>query len=286
MALQAFLNAKNAAPGERAFGLGCTAAIATARDRKGDDRCHIAIQSESRTRTAELILDKSLNREAQERLCQEAIIGLMSEESGINVTHALEFSSDAHDAEDDWKDLIMDRANRCSPTDEFGAIFPGAFNPLHDGHRAILAMSAELLTCPVALEISIKNVDKPSLDYLTMRERLDQARPLPLVFTNAPTFEEKSVVFPGVTFIVGIDTLVRIQDPNYYDSVRARDNAITSIKDRNNRFLVFGRKINHKFQTLDDINLLPELRSICAGVHESDFRLDISSSKLRTDRSV
>ena len=283
MALQAFLNAKTALPSKRVFGLGCTAAIATSRDRQGYDRCHIAIQSESRTRATELTLDKTLTRETQEKRCRDAIIYLMAEEAGVTVNRAQGVASVAHDAGQDWRDLILDHSKIAGPSNEFGAILPGAFNPLHDGHRQILARSAKLLGCRAALEISIRNVDKPTLDYLTMKERQDQASGLSLVFTNAPTFEQKSVVFPGVTFIVGIDTLIRIQESHYYDSINARDNAIRSIKERNNRFLVFGRKMNEGFLTLTDVDLLPELRSICRGVDEKDFRLDISSSQLRTD---
>ena len=284
MALQAFLDATTNMPEQSVFGLGCAAAIATNRDRKGTDRCHIAIQSRSRTRSIELTLDKSLSREVQETACREMIIGLMAEESGIDVTYAHDFESVEHNASEAWQNLIMDHADKTAPADEFAAILPGAFNPLHDGHRQILARASELLACKAALEISIRNVDKPTLDYLTMRERQDQAAPLPLVFTNAPTFEKKSAVFPGVTFIVGIDTVTRIQEARYYHSVAARDSAIKMMKERGNRFLVFGRKMNEEFQTLDDIDILPALKSLCTGVNEDGFRLDISSSELRQSK--
>jgi len=286
MASQAFLRATTALPNKQVFGLGCSAAIATNRGRKGFDRCHITIQSESRTRSVKLTLDKSLNRETQEKLCRETILALMAEESGISVSYPEEHESDAHDASEEWQNLIMNRTDQAGPNDDFGAIMPGAFNPLHEGHRHILARSTELLGCKVALEISIRNVDKPPLDYLTMRERQDQAAPLALIFTNAPTFEKKSTIFPGVTFIVGIDTLIRIQQARYYHSAAARDSAIRSINESDNHFLVFGRTIKKQFRTLDDVDLLPELRSLCSGVCESDFRMDISSSELRVGPNV
>ena len=103
-----------------------------------------------------------------------------------------------------------------------------------------------------------------------MQERAKQGDNLRLIFSNAPTFEEKALAFPGVTFIVGTDTLVRIQEPRYYENIEARDNALKIIKNQNNRFLVFGRKINGAFQSLDDVKLVPGLRELCTGVDETN----------------
>ena len=273
-------------PEHRVFGLGCTAAIATNRHRKGTDRCHIAVQSENRTACIDLTFDKSLTREEQEAKCRNAIINLMAEESGIKTGQEEKLSTMAHNATEDWQNLFMDRV-AITGTDSTGtdsdvtALLPGAFNPLHEGHLQMLTRAGELLQDQVTLEISIRNVDKPTLDYLTMQERLEQAAGLPLVFTNAPTFEAKARLFPGATFIVGIDTLTRIQDERYYNSHAARDRALQLLQERGNRFLVFGRKVNDVFQTLDDVELLPGLTALCTGVNENEFRLDISSTELR-----
>jgi hypothetical protein len=81
------------------------------------------------------------------------------------------------------------------------AIFPGAFHPLHEGHRGIAEVAARKLNRPVAYEISVLNVDKPPLDYTEIHDRLAQFGPSEGVWlTAAPTFVEKSRDFPGAAF--------------------------------------------------------------------------------------
>ena len=283
MAVESFLRAKELMPGKQVFGLGCTAAIATQRERKGQDRCYLAVQGEKRTCSADLIFDKSTTRETQETECRKAILYLMARESGIVMEEIDELLTTTCEADQAWQDLLMGRTTMTECPEDLTGVMPGAFNPLHDGHNQILRKASELLDGPVALEISINNVDKPTLDYLTMQERAKQGDNLRLIFSNAPTFQEKAQAFPGVTFIVGIDTLVRIQEPRYYENIEARDDALKVIKNQNNRFLVFGRKINGAFQTLDDVKLVPGLRELCTGVDENEFRADISSTELRSD---
>ena len=105
---------------------------------------------------------------------------------------------------------------------------------------------------------------------------------MPLWFTRAPTFVAKSSIFPGATFVVGADTIDRIAHPRYYrGDPQARDAAIESIAAAGCRFLVFGRKAEDRFETLDDLSLPERLREICGAVTEEDFRADISSTALR-----
>ena len=66
-------------------------------------------------------------------------------------------------------------------------------------------------------EISVRNVHKPPLDYLEIGQRVAEFQQDEEVWlTLAATFDEKSRLFPGATFIVGVDTLQRIVEPRYY----------------------------------------------------------------------
>jgi hypothetical protein len=98
---------------------------------------------------------------------------------------------------------------------------------------------------------------------------------------------EKSELFPHATFIVGIDTLVRIADPKYYDGDPSkRDAAIAEIASRGCRFLAFGRVIDGEFKVLSDLTLPPAIAAICDEVPAAEFREDVSSTELRQSRGA
>ena len=194
-----------------------------------------------------------------------------------------------HDApaEPMWSDLLHGEIDVvCMPrpdTPRPETLFPGAFNPLHAGHEKIAQIATDITGAATAMEISIINADKPPLDYAEMAERAQQVTSrYDLWFTRAATFVEKARLFPGVTFVVGSDTIERIADPRYYDDDSAnRDKAIGSIRDLGCRFLVFGRKDGTRFISLGDIDLPATLLEVCQEVGEARFRMDISSTELR-----
>jgi hypothetical protein len=166
------------------------------------------------------------------------------------------------------------------------ALLSGAFNPLHSGHRHMAMIAEEILKRPVSWELSIANVDKPPLDFITLIERLDALQAEKdgrvIAVTRAPTFQEKAKLFPGATFVVGADTMLRIAEPRYYGGdVAKRDVAVASIARHGCRFLVFGRVIDGQFTTLGDLKLPAELRGLCDEVPASEFREDVSSTELR-----
>src|SRR5215471_16128047 len=87
------------------------------------------------------------------------------------------------------------------------AILPGAFNPVHDGHWGLAEAAANWLGLPVAFELSIANVDKPSLDPDEVERRRSQfAGRAALWLTHAPQFVQKAELFPGAVFVLGVDT--------------------------------------------------------------------------------
>jgi hypothetical protein len=166
-------------------------------------------------------------------------------------------------------------------------LFPGAFNPLHVGHREMADVAAEILGAPVEFEISIENVDKPPLSPAEIATRLEQFPPQqPVWLTRAAQFAQKAECFPQATFIVGVDTIARIADARYYahDSTAAR--AIDCIAGHGCRFLVFGRAIAAGFLTLSDVTLPAALAAICCEVPAARFRADVSSSQLRIARDT
>ncbi len=161
-------------------------------------------------------------------------------------------------------------------------MFPGAFNPLHAGHRKMAEIAAERLGSDVAYEISIENVDKPPTDFIEIDHRLRQFSVGEAVWlTRAPTFVKKAALFPGATFVVGADTIERVGQERYYGHRAALDEAISRIAAAGCRFLVFGRAIAGTFRTLEDLSLPAGLAALCTGVPAEAFREDVSSTEIR-----
>src|SRR5258707_6445797 len=85
-------------------------------------------------------------------------------------------------------------------------LFPGSFNPMHEGHALLARVAEELRQQPLAFEISVTNVDKPPLAGETVRHRLAQfAWKSPVELTRTPTFVEKARLFSGMTAVVVSD---------------------------------------------------------------------------------
>ncbi len=164
-------------------------------------------------------------------------------------------------------------------------LLPGSFNPLHAAHCQLAAVASERLGQPAAFELSIANVDKPPLDRAEIERRLRQFAGLaPVWLTRAPTFIEKARLFPGVVFVVGADTAARILSPRYYRDANL-DAALSEVRAHGCRFLVAGRiDVNGTFLNLDDLPLPAAHRDLFDAIPADVFRMDLSSTQLRTQR--
>lgn len=162
-------------------------------------------------------------------------------------------------------------------------LLPGAFHPLHEGHLQMAAVASRKFARPAEFEISVINVDKPPLEVSDLRQRTAQfSAEQRLWLTRAPTFLQKAKLFPGAVFAVGADTIVRIGDPKYYGHDRqAWEAAINAIASRGCTFVVFGRRLEDRFETLGDLEIPENLARLCREVPEAEFRRDISSTELR-----
>lgn len=294
MAMAAYRRARTLAPSATVLGIGATASLASDRPKRGPHRVYVAWQSASTTATSFLELEKGArSRQEEEQLVSRLILNEVAAATGAPGRLELALRTgervEHHRVEGatDEQQLLAGQATLAprgsASLDALpSAVLSGAFHPLHAGHRRMADVAARLLRRPVAFELSIENVDKPPLDFQEMQARVAQFEPADAVWLSvAPTFVKKSALFPGCTFVVGVDTVERIGQERYYGSPQAMEGAIAEIAARGCRFLVFGRTKADTFCTLEDLALPPSLATLCDGVPAAEFREDISSTALR-----
>ena len=276
MAVRAFMRAVELG-GD--FGFAVTASLATTRPKRGALRAHLAFQDASSTRTWRLAFDPSTgNRREQERTLAAVAVEALGH--ALNVGDAPSVPGTHAQGDKALAELMLGRRRRVGDI-VFEAVLPGAFNPIHDGHRRMRADAVRRLGLRVGYELSIANVDKPPLDYQEINTRLEQFEAGEVLLTNAPTFVDKARALGSVVFVVGADTMRRVAEPRYYGGLEMRDAAIEELAALGCRFLVYGRLDAGVFRTLSDLALSPALAAISSGVPESEFRNDLSSTALR-----
>jgi hypothetical protein len=285
-------------------GLGATAALVSDRPRKGEHRFHIASANAAQIAHCTCVLAKGRrDRAAEEDLVSRAIVLWLARACGV----AAPSPQSLVDADEHYAESVAAAGAAVDPIDRLLAgeldrvtvqpdgqmmlsapqpsvLFPGSFNPMHEGHVLLARVAEELRQQPVAFEISVTNVDKPPLLGETVRRRLAQfAWKWPVELTRAPTFVEKARLFPGTTFVVGADTAERLFGPKYYGDDEARMHAaLEEIASSGGSFLVAVRlDAAGRLRALADLPVPRRYADLFTEIPEHRFRVDTSSSEIR-----
>lgn len=234
LAMRAYLDLRGLVGDPRGsyFAIGAASSLVSRGEREGrKHRVHVAVQTHNYTRALAVELAPGRSREDEEalaaRLIRSAVAygaGVLDDDMGYwgwlgpGDVHSARFQH----ARDGWEDVVLGTRPvlRRSP---HSPVLSTSANPLHEGHLAMMEYAHRTLGSPVDVEICVRNADKPALDYLEIADRLDRARddlvgrPFAgeVFLSNVGRFVEKAVAMPSSTFLVGADTLERLEAPQF-----------------------------------------------------------------------
>jgi len=293
-------------PGADLVGLGATAALVSDRPRRGEHRFHIATANAAGIAHCTAVLAKGRrDRAGEEDIVARAIVLWLARACGVIAPPPRSLL----DADERYEETEVETADAIDRLVSAGVdrvtvqpdgqmvlaapqpivLFPGSFNPMHEGHALLARVAEEMRQQPVAFEISVTNVDKPPLAAETIRGRVAQfAWKSPVELTRAPTFLEKSRLFPKTTFVVGADTAERLFGVKYYGDDEARMHAaLEEIANSGASFLVAVRlDTDGHVRALADIPVPQRYAELFTEIPEHMFRVDTSSSAIRALRAT
>ena len=280
--------------------LACTATIATDRVKFGNHGCWVTTRDQHHIISYGLTLSKGVrDRSGEEAVISTLLVQALAYAMGVIPAVTLDLRPDERFEiiTTPCHDVLGDLVRGATPIVEYqsasndfatktisnATILSGSFNPVHTGHRELLATAVRMSGQVGYCELSVINADKPPLPYsvISQRASLFTASPA-LILTRAPRFIDKAALMPGSTFVLGYDTVVRLLNPKYYPDGDV-SGSLAQIAQHNCRFIVAGRITDDGVFHSFDAQIVPsEWRHLFTAIDEKTFRNDVSSTAIRS----
>jgi len=310
LACAAYLRAVDPSqPDVEPVGLAVTASVSTVKAHRGEHRAHIVCVTRDRIVGRTVILTKTAGADAQHaRLVDGAevdgaaicvLLAALNPESEFLNSVCEDFEAKARERffkhpvfRPDGTRQGVDGLNPNRP------LFPGAFDPPHEGHdeiaRAVTNLSGDPRQGADWLEpVFAICSTSPHKANISVQEMLRRAKVLKrriVLFTrDDPFYIDKARAFEGTPLVIGADALVRMLDPKWGTDPKAMFEEFHQL---GTTFYVFGREIDGVFVTARDA-----ITRFASSMTSPDVplgswsmfvaipgRWDVSSTAVRTDQ--
>jgi nicotinic acid mononucleotide adenylyltransferase len=269
-------------PETSAIGLGLTASVASTAAHRGDHRVHVAVTTSALTLGRTLVLAKGAGQQVRD------VDGAAADELGLlALLHAAGVTG--YPGLEDWTDRSRaqffsrpywsadGRRSLESELPKGAPIFAGTFNPPHAGHLAIASTDRGQLV-PAVFAVCATPPHKEALPTGELLLRAKMLAGHDRLFTEGdPLYIDKARRFPGRTFLIGVDALVRMLDASWGHEVEPM---LEEFERLGARFRVNGRVVEREYLSPSSaIEQVPaRYRSLFEPV---EGRWDVSSSEVR-----
>jgi nicotinic acid mononucleotide adenylyltransferase len=292
MAIRSYLLADNGDPNIKPVGLGITASVASVREHRGDHKVMCAVITRGLVLSTEVTLPKegAQRRYDDGRLADAVGISMLLAAAEGDLVKLQPFSDELNigNAEHEAlkalfvRPLFLRHGERsASPDGQSLTLFPGAFNPAHEGHFASARIcEQECEDMPVTFQITVNQPHKDPLSVSDILDRLHwlQGKTDVLIMKDGALYIEKARNFPGSSFLIGSDALTRMLDPKWGIPV---DTLLTEFSELGTEFKVSMRGKDQYKEILDKMD--EEFWHMFQELSPNPYP-DISSTQIRATR--
>ncbi len=164
-------------------------------------------------------------------------------------------------------------------------LFAGSFNDWHRGHAAMARACEEQTGMEVVCQLNADHPVKGMVPDDEMARRVSTffGRRAVIVLKEAGIYLKKAALFPSVGFLVGVDTLRRLLDPNFCTEDLTPADICQRFRELGTKFYVAGRANGNRFETLRDVGIPEGYEDLFV---EIKGRWDISSTAIRNSAEV